>query len=186
MTVPETIRETILKIKALHDGATTDGERAAAAGRLNALLDKYGLTLADFTEPEKKDYEFRYFNAWQKRLLYQVVGHVTGCLSSQGYDYALSRSKTRVWFELTLAQAIDVQRLYDYYQEAFEEELKDFMSAFIQKHRLGVAVEGKERPERTLEELLKEAERLLKQQQLQKAMQDRPSPLANGYLGEGD
>jgi hypothetical protein len=179
--VLETIRETILKIKALHDGATTDGEREAAESRLNALLDKHDLSLADLIEPKKYDHEFRHYSELQKRLLRQIVAHVTGELRPVPYYYGSRKPSTRSWFELTPAQAIDVDILYEYYWQAFEEEADDFLTAFVHKHNLGVEVDDEERPEMTPEDV----EHWLKLRQLQQAMQDLPSPLAHGYLEEG-
>lgn len=181
MTVPDTLRERLHKIKALMDGATTDGEREAAENRLNALLESYDITLEDLLEPEKEWVEFRFRGKWQKRLLHQIVGHVTGDLRPRVFAY--QNTHTRAEYELTKAQALDVERLYAYYWEAFEDEVSDLLTAFIHKHKLGVSVEGPdERPPMTPEEL----ERWLRLCQLQQFMKDRPSPLAHGYLEYGD
>lgn len=181
--VPDTIRERLHKIKALHDAATTPGEREAAENRLNALLDEYDLSIEDLTEPAKQDYEFRYHNSWQRMLLRQIVAHVTGDHSPKAFYFGSKQPSTRLWFELTPAQAIDVETLYQFYWHAFEEEVYDFMAAFIHKHDLAVAAEESEgeRPQMTPEEL----KHWLKLCQLQQSMQDRPSPLAGGYLTEG-
>lgn len=152
----QSIRNMLLKVARLAKEGTTEGERQAAANRLKRLMEKYNLTEADLVEKQpRRQRLFEYEHAWERRLLGQIIGYVQGKEHDGTYYYHRRNNnlKTkRVWFETTDAEEKQIRVLYAHYRDAFEVELRRFMSAFIQKNNLGVG-QGKSLDEFTQEEL---------------------------------
>ena len=65
MTTEEQLRQRLRKIQALFEGATTTGERAAAAAAIDRV--KQALGIAEKTEPSI-EYQFSIPDPWQRRL----------------------------------------------------------------------------------------------------------------------
>jgi hypothetical protein len=66
------------------------------------------------------------------------------------YRRALNRSK-KIWFSLTIAQYVELKRLYAAYRKAFKKEsdrlMKGLIDAFIAKNDLFSGIESEEEPE---------------------------------------
>ena len=109
-----------------------ENERLVAIERLNRLLKKHKLTLDDIDPETKSLHEFRYKTALEKNLLFQVKYLVT----DEASGYWQTRGKNEVSFDITKAQAIEIDRLYSFWRVELKNELDLFFNAFIQKNRI--------------------------------------------------
>lgn len=109
------------------------GEQENAVRMLDDLLHQHGLTLEDVLDSgsEKKEYTISYKTRWEKRLLFQIYGKVTG---KNAVDFRRQRGATKLMFTLTATQHIDFMMMYDAYRPALEEEMKTLFTAFLSKH----------------------------------------------------
>lgn len=134
MQVPETILSRIKAVKALLDGATTEGEKAAAETKFLQLLEKYGLSESDLKN--KRVYYFKYKSASDKRLLMQINGKVTNWKSGSQIEMFKVSGKKELGFELTELEYQDMSMLYTFYKKAWEKEIKEHLLAWIRAQDL--------------------------------------------------
>jgi hypothetical protein len=135
------LREKILKVQALAERGD-DGEKVAAARMLDRLLSINGLTLDDLQEQvEMGLVAFSYRTKYEKRLLLQIKGAVTGRWGGTYYQY---RGKRIIEFELSEEEASRIREMFDLYAAAFKDEVEILFSAFVQKHDLGRPANGEE------------------------------------------
>ncbi len=114
------------------------GEKVSAEKKLNELMNKYGISETELLEDKIETMEFIYHGAEQKRLLIQIIYKVANCKKFYGYYFTKSgrKSKISLGADVTSAQKIEIEFLFDFYVKQFEKERSMLMDAFIQKHRL--------------------------------------------------
>lgn len=100
---------------------------------LDALCAKHGITLDQIAEDKKAYYYFKAFTKQEKRLLAQVVAHITQV--SKISSYRLD-GKPKEWYHLTELQAADVRECFKHYKRLWQKQLDDFMGAFIQANQI--------------------------------------------------
>ncbi len=173
-TIPETIRERLLKIKALYERGATEHERATASHQLEKLLKKHGLKLDDLQQtPSFKKYRFHFRNEWEKSLLNQLAGYVSGWRTG-GVYWKEGKKRTSILIELAPTEYADLIMLYDYYRKAWATDLKNFFGAWLEAQGLARPVSAKpDTPELSAEAIAK----LLLRYQLKQAIVRLPAPL---------
>ena len=130
--------ELLKKLKALADRGV-DGEKVAAEKMLDKLMKKYDVTDEELSADEVSTMVFKYSGAEQKKLLLQIIYKVTN-KTDIFYDY-INRdsggvSRTRLGADVTKAQKIEIEFLFDFYVRQYEKECEVFLEAFIQKNQL--------------------------------------------------
>jgi L-rhamnose mutarotase len=189
------IRERILGVYRLMQGATTPGEFDAAKHQLDAMLTKYGLALDDFTnvEPPKSWVWFVCNSDQDQKVLGQLLWVVTNNKNAPWKIYKVNSRKRKIGLELTKVQAVDMALLFRTYTKAYKKAYRDMLaeikrmkktnfSAFCHANNLfGISDEDRQQEEMTAEKL-KELEALLNQA---KKMDKTEDPRKPGYLGDG-
>lgn len=150
--------ELLQKLKALSDRGI-GGEKINAEKMLNRLMSKYGISEAALSEDKTTETEFTYHGAEQRKLLLQIIYKVTN-EKSNIHTYCYTRSgrscRTIIGADVTAAQKIEIEFLFDFYVQQYEKERDAFLSAFIQKHNLfGELKPGEDVKTLTFEEMLK-------------------------------
>jgi len=116
------------------------GERETAQRMLDALCKKHGITLDQIISQDKQGYRFSVQNKLDATLLAHVVLHV--CQTSQIANWKRGRLR---FYELTKAQAIDVEDCFNHFRRAWRKQLADMMAAFVNANHL-FAPDGKNDP----------------------------------------
>lgn len=124
--------EKLKRVKALLDRPGTEGEREAARKMYNRLLEQYQLEESAVADTVKTRW-FHYKNRFEKKLLNQVIYAVTG--DSAKWKRHDGRSR-EYGVDCTEAEAIEIEFLFNFYNEAFTKELDIFMSAFISANNI--------------------------------------------------
>lgn len=132
------INSTLLKIKALADGTTFEGERESALEHLHRLMEKHGITEQDLNDDVVTTHEFKFRNARERILLLQVLYKVFDNTSWTSYSYSKNGRKVSntVGVDCTKAQKLEVDFLYDFYKRLYRKEEDLFFTAFVNKHNL--------------------------------------------------
>lgn len=135
--IPESIRGTILKIKALAEKGA-EGEKDAAKRMLKRWMHKYNLSIEDLFEETRYEYKFSFPRDPYEREIFKQCMYKA--LNVQTIHYAISHTKSFVYFKLTKVEYSDFVELYEWYLKAFRKRVKDemrvFTDAFIQKNEL--------------------------------------------------
>jgi hypothetical protein len=153
----ETLKTKLRKIHALAQSGA-DGERENAQRSLDALLKKYELDLADIVDEAMTTVEFKWATRYEKRLLLQLLVTVKG-----------TKENVRIWsypgypksigFDLTKAEAIEMEFLFNEYSPLWAEEVDALFGAFCFKHNLlAPADEDKEVTDEMLDQYLRQAQ----------------------------
>jgi hypothetical protein len=124
--------ELLKKLKALADRGER-GERDAAQKKLTELMEKFGVEDADLSDEKLEDAEFRYRDRFEEKILQQVFYKVNH--EREVYVYTKSRAKVLLW-RCTKAEAIQAGIEYEFFNDLWRDEVKLFLEAFIQKHRI--------------------------------------------------
>lgn len=123
------------KIKRLMESAT-GGEREAAAARLEALLQKYGITLDSLAEEEKHWYGFRVMGE-AKQILTQCYCYL---MNETSMPIGQVNGQSLLYLKLTPYVYAELRSLYEWHWEHYQQErkkiLKDLMAAYTGKHGL--------------------------------------------------
>ena len=109
--IPESIRDTILKIKALAEKGA-EGERDAARKMLEKWMHKYNLNTEDLFEETKYLYKFSFPRDPYEREIFKQCMYKA--LNARTIHYSISRTKSFVWFSLTKVEYSDFVELYDW------------------------------------------------------------------------
>ena len=145
-------KELLKKIKALAEGGT-GGEKENAEALLNKLIKKYNISYDEIDDDIVETAEFKYRDKQQKNLLIQVIYKVT---NEAGRSWTYKNVRDTIFADVTKAQRIEIEWLYDWYKRQWIKERDSFFSAFIQKHRIfGQLKDGQSAQELSDEELLK-------------------------------
>lgn len=126
---------------------------------LNKLMLKHGISEAELSEDTIETMIFEYHGAEQKKILLQVIYKVTD-RTDIFHEYCYTRSerpcRTKLGADVTAAQKIEIEFLFDFYVRQYQKECAMLLEAFIQKHNLfGEAPSDKDAPDITLEEMAK-------------------------------
>ena len=128
------------------DSGCTEAEKNEAARKLNQLLEKNGLTMADIDEEHTELVAFSYTTLFEKRLLQQLHWKVTNDPES---PYWQVRRRRVIKFELTMVQSIEMKRYYEYLRPKLKDELEKSYLAFINAYK--IYGEGKATSKRQLD-----------------------------------
>jgi hypothetical protein len=138
MTSEEQLREKLRKISALFHGATTIGERDAAAAAMERV--RKGLKTTFATEPQV-EFKFSFPDRWQRRL-FSALCRRHGL---EPYRYKRQRFTT---VNVRVTRSFAEQTLVPEYQElqaALNEYLNDATERIIREEVYGDAGEASER-----------------------------------------
>lgn len=136
-SLPDKIKQLIKKVHELAINGV-DGEMEAAKSKLNALLAKYDLKIEDVIGSNEPitEYEFRY-DKKHKRLFFQIVSSVIP--DWDGVHYKINQRSNTYNFVIIYAtklQYVEIMDKYDFYTKDFEEQMKIFYGAYVQKNQL--------------------------------------------------
>lgn len=110
------------------------GERENARAILAGLMEKYGVEEADLQDDALEESCFSYLGPIERRLLVQVIFHVTNG-DRRVYAYKHGKgSRSAVCCMCTKAEAVQIGVEYDFYREIWAQELDLFSRAFVNKH----------------------------------------------------
>jgi hypothetical protein len=138
VTSEEQLREKLRKISALFEGATTAGERSAAAAAMERV--RKGLTSAPKTEPAT-EFQFSLPDRWQRRLFSALCRRHR----LEPYRYKRQRYTTVM---VRVPKSFVEQTLWPEYQElkaALNEYLTEATERIIREEVFGDANEASER-----------------------------------------
>ena len=143
MEQPERIQELLRALSVMAERGT-EHERKIAASKLHQILDKYDLTLGDMIDTATEECWFKYTTSMEKRLLHQIHSMVTNEHSGR---YWQAPRKTKIGFDLTKIQHIEMQELWSAYRPALRDHIKMAYAAFVQKQRIFPDGSGEGQPE---------------------------------------
>lgn len=120
-------------LKKLHALSTrgVGGEKENAQAMLDGLLKKLGMTEDDLDEEIAMKLEFK-LKGRNEKLLMQCMASVVG----KDANIWKPRPEKSIYLECTMAQYLEITAKINFYQAAFDRELKIFTSAFIQANRI--------------------------------------------------
>lgn len=155
---PERIKQLAQKVLRLKEAGRA-GEADAAENRLDHLIDKYDLDLNELRAEDepREDHVWTYKTKWDKKILHQTIASIVG---KERAIYRIKKGNSNRYRQAfcvacTDAEAVDISERYEYYKDLWREEMRGFMSAFIQKHELVPPGPGtKEMSDEELYELL--------------------------------
>lgn len=125
-------KETLAKIGALRDGATTEGERNAAEKAYQKIIDKYGIDASEIeAEEQPQMYTISYRTTREKRLLTQIVVSVLTLEKAEGYY-----RRHGLAFKATGVQYVEIEYLFDFYRRLYRDEEELLFQAFLHKHSI--------------------------------------------------
>lgn len=125
------IIELAKKIRA-HAERGVGGEKVNAEAILAKFMVKHRVSLEDLEKTERVREEFR-VKTESKFLLKQIMVMVLG---SKAELYGLKRRPSFVVASCTPSERLEIESLFEFYSEAFSNDLEIFKHAFIQKNRL--------------------------------------------------
>lgn len=126
--------ELLKKLKTLAERGV-GGEKENAATKLSELMAKYGVSEADLSDDVLNDYEFVYKDQYQRKILIQIFYKVNHERDVLRYRHGRGQ-RSVLLFRATAAEALEVRLEYDFYCDLWDDEVKFFLEAFIQKHRI--------------------------------------------------
>lgn len=125
-------KELLKKLKALADGGV-GGEKDNAERKLNALMDKLGITEYELEENTVSKFIFKTKkDKYLNKLFHQLLSSLEDFENIRGYKTGMYEFT----IFLTSAQTIELQAKYDFYCQKFQEDLEIFYLAFIGKNKL--------------------------------------------------
>lgn len=127
--------ELLKKLKSLADRGDA-GERENASAMLEKLMKKHGITLEEIDDDVQRVCAFRFKSETDRRVLAQVIYTVTGKAPCAVICKNGKRPRKTLGVECTSAEQIEIEAKYEFYREAFLEELEAFYTAFAIKNRL--------------------------------------------------
>lgn len=134
--VDEKKRELLKKLQALAERGV-GGEKIGAQKKLVQLMKKYGIEDTDLSEDKEDDYDFKYHNQFERKLLIQIFYKIVPDFTSHVYVYRRGKgNKSAYCMRCTKAQALQIQIEFEFYSALWEEEAAFFLEAFIQKHKI--------------------------------------------------
>lgn len=126
-------KELLQKLKRLAEQGV-GGERANADAMLRRALKKHGLSAADLEQEDVREYEFRYKNKFERKLLGQTIYKVINEDKVRYRTYQNRRNHMLV--KVTVRQAVEIEFLYDLYRSAFWKNVDDLLRAFVIRNEI--------------------------------------------------
>lgn len=132
------IYSTLKKLKAIADDTSFECEREAALNKLREFMERHGISERELSDDVLATYDFKYKGERERQLLYQVFHKVLDTHNIKTYKYHKGGQKVRstVGIDLTAAQSIEIQFLFDFYRDLYRREEQAFFVAFVNKHNL--------------------------------------------------
>lgn len=129
--------ELLKKIQSLAERGI-GGEKENANKLLNKLLDKYGVSIEELADEKVECIEFKYKNHDEEILLKQIIFKVTNSCKTYIYRNTVTGRKARgiIGADVTQAQKIEIEFLFDWYKNQLKKEHEIFLKAFIYKHEI--------------------------------------------------
>lgn len=156
MTRDEILRK-LKRLMALAERGGTQEEANAANIKLAELMIKHDITDEELSDTTQNVYEFKHANNRERSLLMQVAYKVFGEWEGEYYNFMRNGRKRKnvIGFNCTMAQKVEIDLLFDFYNELYKDAEKMLFSAFVNKHALvGTSTECNE-PSLSPEELQK-------------------------------
>lgn len=125
--------ERLNKIKSLVDRGV-GGEKENADLLLQRLLKKYNLTEENLLDDVVREHEFRFYGAFGKALLDQVVYAVMGNVDI--YQYAKKRNCKSRFIYCTESEALEIKEMFEFYRHYLDEGLHNYYQAFVQIEKI--------------------------------------------------
>ena len=131
----EKVKERLKKLQALAERGV-GGEKATAEKKLQELLKKNGVkSLQELETEETQYYLFSYNGIHKSRLLIQCIYKVLGYENYPKF-YRTRGKRQKIGIFCTAAQKIEIELEFEFYSNLFDEEIVNFMDAFISKQNI--------------------------------------------------
>lgn len=128
----EKLKARIEKLQALAERGV-GGEKTTAQKKLSELLAKNNIeSLEELLEDKEEYYLFSYNGKAKEKLLSQCMYKVLGFERFQNCPTYRSKGKRqKIGIYCTAAEKLEIELEYEFYSRVFDEELMDFVGAFI-------------------------------------------------------
>lgn len=128
--------ELLKKLQALAERGV-GGEKEGAQRKLEQLMKKYGIEDLDLTQEDEEDFDFKYKNEYEHKILRQLFYKIVPDYRKRTYYYKYGKgSRSTYGIRCTKAQGLQIQIEYDFFRDLWKEDVDFLLKAFIQKHRL--------------------------------------------------
>ena len=152
---PESVLEKLRKIKALAEQGR-GGEAVAAQNKLEALLKKFGVSLAELQASEATIFDFHCSGKSEQNLLLQITAFILQSKTFRMFSKSQNGRITKTIGVLLFPhQFVDIKSAFDHYRKILKVEQVRLLGAFIQKHGLFPPSDGSEHPDPIDQEELK-------------------------------
>lgn len=133
------IKELLIKLKALSERGV-GGEKENATKKLYELLKKHNISESELENISINDYYIE-IEEYIWKLFYQIVGHTNIDIKVYKFNSKVKKKyklKGNILVCCSACEYLLICAKFDFYKSLFDEEMKIFMSAFIQAQSLGV------------------------------------------------
>ena len=130
----EKTKERLKKLQALAERGV-GGEKETAQRKLEQLLKANNITLDELDGEKVSYYLFSYNGQHKAKLLRHCMYKVMGAAAGIKF-YRTQGTRQKIGIECTAAQKIEIELEYEFYSRVFDEEIADFMDAFIAKQNI--------------------------------------------------
>lgn len=124
--------EKIKRIQALAENGM-NGEKESAQTMLKKLMEKYDISESQLDEEVKEEYEFRFKDDCERRLLLQIFYMVTE--SNEYWNYNDKKIK-KIGVDCTVAQRLEIEACFEFFKKAIRTDLEIFYIAFFSKNNI--------------------------------------------------
>lgn len=135
MTDREQLLQKVKKIQALAERGDR-GEKESAAALLERLMKQYGITESELSEDRRERAWFRFKTPLERKLLNQVIYTVTGRIAYSCVGRYTNRPRKMLGIDCTVAERLEIEISFEFYNAALEKELARFYSAFLNKNHI--------------------------------------------------
>lgn len=130
--------ELLKKLEALaNDARGNEEERNTAKKMLENLMKKHHITEEDLGKVEMKERKFWYGTPWEYKLIHQLVyANMEGRPVKYRCNAKMKGFRGWVYIDMTDAEYIEFDYMYEIYKGALWNEMGIFYKAFLQKNRI--------------------------------------------------
>lgn len=132
-SVDDKIRDRIRKLIELSKRGV-GGEKENADAFLQTMLNKYGLTIDDFSDDVKIRYKIWYKGPAENKIMFGTIRKVLG-IGTVHYRHAY-RAKNAISVEMTKIQFAEFDYLYTIYREEYKKQSAALVDSFISVNEL--------------------------------------------------
>lgn len=122
------------KLKALAERGV-GGEKNNAITILENLCKTHGIAMEEIDREGMKHYRITY-RRYTKRMLLQIIVHVTGRRKYSQFYHPGNREKNMIEIECTPSEYIEIEAKFKFYSDEYRRQLKTFYHAFIATNNL--------------------------------------------------